>query len=49
MFSALEHLHNKMIIHRDIKCLNIFLSEDKQIKIGDMGVSKIMQQGDGPM
>ena len=38
-----------MIIHRDIKCLNIFLSDDKQIKIGDMGVSKIMQQGDGPM
>ena len=38
-----------MIIHRDIKCLNIFLAEDKQIKIGDMGVSKMCQQGDRPM
>jgi NIMA (never in mitosis gene a)-related kinase len=29
-------------MHRDIKCLNIFLSEDKNIKIGDLGVSKIV-------
>jgi len=30
-------------MHRDIKCLNIFLSEDKKIKIGDLGVSKIVE------
>jgi NIMA (never in mitosis gene a)-related kinase len=39
---ALEHLHSKNIMHRDIKCLNIFLSENKKIKIGDLGVSKIV-------
>ena len=39
---GLEYLHSKSIIHRDIKTLNIFLSEKQQrIKIGDLGVSKI--------
>ena len=29
-------------MHRDIKCLNIFLTNEKKIKIGDLGVSKIV-------
>jgi NIMA (never in mitosis gene a)-related kinase len=40
---GIEYLHARQIIHRDMKTLNIFLSEKQQrIKIGDLGVSKIV-------
>ena len=35
------YLHKQNIIHRDIKTLNIFLNKNNEIKLGDLGVSKI--------
>lgn len=35
---GLAHLHAMNIIHRDIKCRNIFLTRDCNAKIGDFGV-----------
>ena len=37
---GIKEIHNENIIHRDIKPENIFMSENKDIKIGDFGISK---------
>ncbi|PNW83271.1 hypothetical protein CHLRE_05g232750v5 [Chlamydomonas reinhardtii] len=39
---GLNHMHSKKILHRDIKTLNVFLDEDLNVKLGDMGVAKIL-------
>lgn len=38
---GLNHIHNKNIIHRDIKTQNIFITKNGIIKIGDFGVARI--------
>jgi NIMA (never in mitosis gene a)-related kinase len=39
---GLHHMHSQKILHRDLKTLNIFLTKENKIKIGDLGVAKIM-------
>ena len=39
---GVENLHKNNIIHRDIKCLNILMDQDRRIKIADMGVCKVV-------
>jgi NIMA (never in mitosis gene a)-related kinase 1/4/5 len=41
---GLKYLHNNNIIHRDIKCGNIFLDRGERVYIGDFGSSKIIKQ-----
>ena len=40
---ALQYLHANNIIHRDIKSANIFIDQNNNIKVGDFGTIKIMQ------
>lgn len=40
--SATHYLHKNKIVHRDIKPLNILLTENQKIKVGDLGVSRIV-------
>lgn len=37
---GVHYLHNKDILHRDLKALNIFLCKDNIVKIGDLGVAR---------
>jgi NIMA (never in mitosis gene a)-related kinase len=41
MVMGLNSLHAKKIVHRDIKCANIFLTKKGVVKLGDLNVSKI--------
>merc|ERR1719253_1204194 len=38
--SALDHMHQKRIMHRDVKPANIFLAEDGSLKLGDLGLGR---------
>ena len=45
MIEGLKALHDKKIMHRDLKSANIFLVKDKhQCKLGDMNVSKVIKE-----
>ena len=45
ILEGLHYLHEKKIIHRDLKSANIFLMKDNIVKIGDLNVSKINKMG----
>ncbi|XP_061198065.1 serine/threonine-protein kinase MARK2-like [Saccostrea echinata] len=38
--SAVQHIHNAGIVHRDLKCENILLDENHELKITDFGFSR---------
>ena len=40
---ALQHIHKKKIIHRDLKSGNIFLMKSGIVKVGDFGIAKGLQ------
>ncbi len=45
MLRGLKALHDLKILHRDLKCANVFISGDqKTVEIGDMNVSKISKR-----
>jgi NIMA (never in mitosis gene a)-related kinase len=42
---GMKALHDLKILHRDIKCANIFLTKEGVIKLGDLNVSKVAKKG----
>ena len=40
---ALKHIHEKKIIHRDLKSGNVFLMKNGLVKLGDFGIAKGFQ------
>ncbi len=42
MAFALNYLHERKILHRDVKTQNIFLVRNGLVKLGDFGISKAL-------
>ena len=43
-YDRLRRLHEMKIVHRDLKCANVFIS-DGVFKLGDLNVSKVAKKG----
>lgn len=41
---GLKHLHNRGIIHRNLKSQNLFLTASGQLRVGDYGITKILER-----
>ncbi|XP_053313734.1 serine/threonine-protein kinase Nek3 isoform X2 [Spea bombifrons] len=42
MCLAVQHIHEKRVLHRDIKSKNIFLTQKGTIKLGDFGSARLL-------
>jgi len=43
---ALNHVHSRKILHRDIKSRNIFLAHNNQVRLGDFGICRVLESLD---
>lgn len=42
MLLAIGFMHTNKVVHRDIKPQNIFVDSDMNLKVGDFGISRLL-------
>jgi NIMA (never in mitosis gene a)-related kinase len=45
LLQGLKTLHDRKILHRDLKCANVFMFNNGVVKLGDLNVSKVAERG----
>jgi NIMA (never in mitosis gene a)-related kinase len=40
---ALDYIHGRKVLHRDLKASNIFLTGNNTVKLGDFGISRVLE------
>jgi len=40
---GMKHVHDRKILHRDIKCQNVFVTKQGIIKMGDFGIARVLR------
>lgn len=40
---AMHHVHERKVLHRDLKTQNIFLMATGQVKLGDFGIARVLE------
>ncbi|XP_062408398.1 serine/threonine-protein kinase Nek3 [Sardina pilchardus] len=47
MCSGAKHIHDKRVLHRDLKSKNIFLTDNGTVKLGDFGSACLLNSAEG--
>jgi NIMA (never in mitosis gene a)-related kinase len=41
---AIKHVHDRKVLHRDLKSQNVFLSKSGMVKLGDFGIARVLSK-----